>query len=585
MNNSTVSRFRITRAAVVEAEDSLPASPEAQFQRLLLRFIQGLGLADRGRFRPAGMVLVFAGLCGLALSALAGSSGGGFFAFSITVVGAVLFAWRSPAGLQVVLGNCEREFQRLQEQFHIDCSAASELSQSRCLAAVRQDAETALHEGDGFQTLAESAAAFALEMDEVAERQLSEAERHRQEAVKSTESSERLRRALALHSSGWASRLFPGYRKDARALAQGSKSLAATSTRRVRIETRAKIYHAIATEARRMGILLKEVKGLSASGQPILDPVGSALGSPLPPKSELQQEARQCVDKHLPQLRCRVLAGVLDGQSPQAAMDAAIENGISTWPHPPTTVSAYADRLNGKLDRFGEQFWLEASEQLPVRVRPGRQRFRVGILMGPPPTSQLFQAVARRCRDVATVGSAEMGNPEHGDEELLGLSIEVGLSILEVPELASLLEEFRALPIETQRKFITCCPDPDAVLAFRPELPNTGRNDASSLLDTALALQLLTRDGSAQLLWDGVLVARGYTNAQRAIADDPDLAAKIAEAIRSKSQKLGSSEVIQLLREAKKSALVPVAHTATFRAHLDEQIARLTQNPAVSLAA
>jgi hypothetical protein len=91
--------------------------------------------------------------------------------------------------------------------------------------------------------------------------------------------------------------------------------------------------------------------------------------------------------------------------------------------------------------------------------------------------------------------------------------VEVNLAIGEVPELASIIQEFRAFPLENQRKLITATPFVDKVLNWFPERPQRD-GQAGSLLDLVTAREIVKRDGSGQVMLDGELIAKGCSAAR-----------------------------------------------------------------------
>jgi len=478
--------------------------------------------------------------------------------------------WLSPPHIEALICQVQREYQRLQEAYAAECSQASNGMLPKVTQALEADAVGAAHSGADFRAVREDLLQFIGELESETAQNVATQEALREDVARSGEETERLRRRLVAASTGLASRLIPLYRKEARAVLHSIKLMHEHACKSVRLDASTKLLRALSDEARRLQTSIDSVLNLDLAHHQLPDQVGSAMGSPLPPRKELEDEARQRMDRNLTEHRSRVLESLIAGNPPLASLEQSVDEEFAANPGWATSVPEYVDGLNGNLGSFAEVFWLEANEQLPVKTRPGQIRFRVALLIGPSSTSPCFQAIARRCRDVTTIGSTE-----HCPEELLAIPVEVNLTIGEVPELASIIQEFRALPLENQRKLITATPFVDEVLNWFPERPQRN-GQAGSLLDLATAMEIVKRDGSGQVMLEGELIAKGYSAARDTLAENPDLSAKITEVLRAKCEALGSSEVLRLLLKAKEACPVPSAETAQFRAHLDDEIARLS---------
>jgi hypothetical protein len=562
--------FQTARAAIREAESSIPPVPDAQFQRLALQYLQALPRRDRGR-----CTLLAVGLGGVSVCAVAAwimtASGPWLLLGAICLFAALLSAlWLVPARLETLICQIQREYHRLQEAYAAECLEALKGALTNVIQALKADAVGAVQSGSDFQKVRDSLVEFIGELESETGQNVATLESLREELTRSTEETERLRRRLAATSSGLASRFLPLYRREARALLHSIKAMHERACKCERLDASLKLVQALSNEARRMQANINLVLNLDLTHHQIPDQVGSAMGSPLPTRKELENQARQRMDRNLTEHRSRVLVNLFDGNPPLASVEESVDGEFAANPGWAATVPDYVKELNGNLGSFAQVFWLEANEQLPVKTKPGKLRFRVALLIGPSSTSPCFQTIARRCRDVATIGSTE-----HCPEELLAIPVEVNLTIGEVPELASIIEEFRALPVENQRKLITATPFVDDLLNWFPERSQRS-SQADGLLDSAVAMEIVKRDGSGQVMFNGELIAKGYSAARNMLAENPDLSAKIADALRAKCDSLGSSEVLRLLLKAKEACPVPSAETAQFRAHLDDEIARLS---------
>ena len=74
----------------------------------------------------------------------------------------------------------------------------------------------------------------------------------------------------------------------------------------VRLDASTKLLRALSDEARRLQTSIDSVLNLDLAHHQLPDQVGSAMGSPLPPRKELENEARQRMDPNLTEHRSRV---------------------------------------------------------------------------------------------------------------------------------------------------------------------------------------------------------------------------------------------------------------------------------------
>ena len=270
------------------------------------------------------------------------------------------------------------------------------------------------------------------------------------------------------------------------------------------------------------------------------------LGTPLPGREVLEEEARKLVDANIKTIRAKL---VQTGNAAQ--LDEILNHEVDRLfasASGPASVEECVVRLNGSGRAWARSVLSEAAPLAAQETFPDKRHHKkVFLLTAGATESSAFENVRATVPEQWT----EVVAQDHPASEMVCITVEEATSFAEYPEIVGLMNELRALPDEEFDALTTVC-DPQVLREFFPERTEADCSPAP-LLASALVFEIIRRSGAQNYSYDGEIVGKGCQGTLAALKD-ATLAARIQNEVMRQVSAEGLVSATTKLAEAKKSA-------------------------------